>query len=187
MTDSEQLNQSIRQVNQSSLKVISPASDITQDQNKTLKNLAKPLRFKLEPKFCSKTTHLIVADSEDKIASADATYYEALLSGVFIVTWSWIEKSAESGDFIDEEDFLVFGVKGHRNGAPEKSRLNELKQLPRLFKGFNIFLEGHFGLPYPNSRDLTRVSKLNDVMQTLFSLHLSFFKHSFPHISFLGL
>ena len=151
------MNQSIRQINQSSLRVISLSSDITQDQIKTLKNMTKQLRFKLEPKFCSKTTHLIVADSDDKIAADDATYYEALLSGVFIVTWSWIEKSSESGDFIDEEEFLVLGVKGHRNGAPEKSRLNELKQLPRLFKGFNIFLEGHFGLPYPNSRDLTKV------------------------------
>jgi hypothetical protein len=52
---------------------------------------------------------------------------------------------------------LVVGTRGYRNGAPEKSVENELKQLPRLFKGFNVYLEGQFGNPYPSARDLTKV------------------------------
>jgi hypothetical protein len=49
------------------------------------------------------------------------------------------------------------GTRGHRHGAPEKSRDNDLQRRPRLLKGFNVFLEGRFGQPYPSAQDLSKV------------------------------
>ena len=158
LTDSEQLNLSIRPTNLSNEKVITVLPSVNLEQLEKIKKLSKQLRFKLESKLCAKTTHLIVPANEDKVAPNDPAYYEALLSGMWIVSWEWIEKSAESGDLIDEEEFMVVGTRGNRNGGPEKSRTNDMKQLPRLFKGFNIFLEGQFGAPYPNHQELAKVS-----------------------------
>ncbi len=63
-------------------------------------------------------------------------------------------------------DFQVVGTRGYLNGGPDKSRLNELKQFPRLFKGFNVFVEGHFGKPYPSSQDVAKVFQFSFVIQT---------------------
>jgi hypothetical protein len=41
-----------------------------------------------------------------------------------------------------------------------------LKQFPRLFKGFNVFVEGHFGKPYPSSQDVAKVFQFSFVIQT---------------------
>ena len=139
-------------------KTISVSASVTPVQIERMRSLAKVLSFKLELKFSSKTTHLIVASNEDKIAPEEVVFYEALMTGVWIVTWDWMEQSARCEALIDEEEFSVVGTRGYRNGAPELSRNNELKQLPRLFKGFNVYLEGQFGPPYPSSQDLAKVS-----------------------------
>jgi hypothetical protein len=84
-------------------------------------------------------------------------YYEALVSGKLIVTWDWLEASAEAGDWVDEEPYLVVGTEAHPSNAPEKSRLNELKHLPRLLKGFNIYVRGQMKKPYPSNDHLEKV------------------------------
>jgi hypothetical protein len=63
-------------------------------------------------------------------------------------------------------DCQVVGTRGYLNGGPDKSRLNEMKQFPRLFKGFNVFIEGHFGKPYPSSQDVAKVFQFSFVIQT---------------------
>ena len=107
MTDTEQVNQTFRTTNLSIPKVIAASPSISPEHTEKLKTLSKDLRFKLESKFTYKTTHLIVPSNEDKVAPDDAIYYEALLSGVWIVTWDWIEESLKAGDLIDEEEFQV--------------------------------------------------------------------------------
>ena len=107
MTDTEQCNQTFRTINPSSQKVISASPSLSREQIERLKSLAKMLHFKFEGKFSNRTTHLIVPSTDDKIAADDVVYYEALLSGVWIVTWNWIDDSSMAGDLIDEEEFQV--------------------------------------------------------------------------------
>ena len=157
MTDSELVNQTLKISTKPTQKTVSVSASITPDQVERLKALTKPLRFRFEQNVSAKTTHLIVPSSEDRIAPEETAYFEALVLGAWIVTWDWMEESAKSGDFVDEEEFLAVGTRGYRNGAPEKSRNNELLQQPKLFKGFHVFLEGNFGKPYPSAQDLTKV------------------------------
>jgi len=107
--------------------------------------------------FTDKTTHVVFPGNVSKFATDNVLYYEALVSGRIIVTWDWIESCAEAGSWIDEEPYLVVGTETFPTNAPEKSLLNELKQLPRLLKGFNIYIRGKMKNPYPQNSSLERV------------------------------
>jgi hypothetical protein len=45
------------------------------------------------------------------VAPDESVYYEALLSGAWILTWDWIEASTAGGGLQDEVAFLSIFIK----------------------------------------------------------------------------
>ena len=77
-----------------------------------------------------------------------------------------ILESLKCGAFVDEEEFQVSGSKRCPNGGPEKSRLNTLQQLPKLFRGCNIYLKGNFkSPPYLAKNEIAEVLKVKRFLQ----------------------
>jgi hypothetical protein len=61
----------------------------------------------------------------------------------------------------EEEHYEIKGIRSHSNvqAAPEKSRLNSLQHLPRLFDGFHIYLQNKFTHPFTDKADLAEILK----------------------------
>lgn len=69
---------------------------------------------------------------------------------------------------MDEEEYQVRGTKSCPNGGPEKARLNSLQQLPKLFKGCNIFLLGKFSSsPYLDKQDIAEILTVSAVLNSI--------------------
>lgn len=163
LTDSEQLNQSMRCQNQQLQRIlITSSQDLTFIQVEKLKTLVQKMKnhetkCDLTNSLSEKTTHFIVPQNPEKFAPENAQYYEALMAGKWILTLDWIDECHKSNSFVDEEEFLVVGTRSHPTHAPEKSRVNEVKKFPRLLKGFNFYLEGTFGHPYPSKDEIEKI------------------------------
>lgn len=164
MTDSEQLETTVL-LNTS--RVPERFEFYAHDLNKAQMDLIQDLKisknqldFDLSTSLSDDVTHVIVNLSEDlRSCASDIVYYQALVTGKWIVDFSWLEESAKSEGFVTESDYVAEGCHDCRTGGPMLAKNNFLNRLPKLFDGCHIYLQGVFEKPYPSKSELSNLLK----------------------------
>ncbi|XP_070588277.1 BRCA1-associated RING domain protein 1 [Erythrolamprus reginae] len=114
--------------------VVLLGSGLDPDQQLLLSKLATILKVKVCTEFNSSVTHAVIPAYPMRTTMKCML---ALLSGCWILTFTWVEASLVSGTFEQEEKYEV-------DGGPRQGRLNTEQLLPKLFDGCYFYFLGIF-------------------------------------------
>eukprot|EP01100_Stratorugosa_tubuloviscum_P006669 TRINITY_DN2845_c1_g1_i2.p1 TRINITY_DN2845_c1_g1~~TRINITY_DN2845_c1_g1_i2.p1 ORF type:complete len:305 (-),score=100.94 TRINITY_DN2845_c1_g1_i2:89-1003(-) len=124
---------------------------LTEIMKQSLKKAATKLGAKIKNNVVEGVTHMVTHTSPDGIAPRTVKYLSAVMLGIWLLSFDWIEQSCEAGYWLDEKDFEVKGD-SFQIGAPKKGRLG----LKHLFKHWSFYFVGDFSL---SANDLKLLSE----------------------------
>ncbi|XP_065184623.1 uncharacterized protein LOC135815275 isoform X2 [Sycon ciliatum] len=111
--------------------------DLTHDQVRMAKTVAKYGSGRVASRFNGCTTHVILATSDQGLAEPSLKYLQGIAAGVWIVSMNWIEECYKAGTLLPEEEFEVNGDSSVQSCAPRQSRIAQAEGR-RLFHGTNV-------------------------------------------------
>lgn len=113
------------------------ASKLSRPQQNQLTRLGRVLGGKRVDSFSSSVTHVVVPDGP---TPTTLTSLLGILSGCWVLRFSWVEACLQAGSWTPEAD--------HEAGeGPQRSRINKDSLLPPLFDGCFFFFLGSFKKP----------------------------------------
>ncbi|XP_072541557.1 BRCA1-associated RING domain protein 1 isoform X2 [Salminus brasiliensis] len=115
-------------------------SKLTQAQQNQLIKAARVLGGKRVETFSSAVTHVVVPDGP---VPTTLTALQGILSGCWIVSFSWLADSLQQRRWLEEGEF-------EKGEGPQQARVNRDNLLPRLFDGCFFYLLGSFQKPPKN-------------------------------------
>lgn len=134
---------------------------LNQEQEQELFDCAEILNAEVVDKFNEKVTHLITVCNDVGHCQRTMKFLQAILTGKWILNYSWVEECIAFKRRVFEEPYEVVGNKNQMSTyGPKKSRLNSVQQFPPLFDGCSFFLLGSFEFPSPNRDNLIMLIKL---------------------------
>uniref|UniRef100_A0A8C1QEK5 BRCA1 associated RING domain 1 n=1 Tax=Cyprinus carpio TaxID=7962 RepID=A0A8C1QEK5_CYPCA len=118
--------------------VVVIGSQLTQTQQKQLTKAAQLLGGKQVQSFSRAVTHVVVPDAP--IMPSSLTTLQGVLSGCWILTFSWVSCSLQAGSWVRESEYEA-------GDGPLRARVNRGSLLPPLFDGCFFYMLGSFRKP----------------------------------------
>uniref|UniRef100_W5LHZ5 BRCA1 associated RING domain 1 n=1 Tax=Astyanax mexicanus TaxID=7994 RepID=W5LHZ5_ASTMX len=112
-------------------------SKLTQPQQNQLVKAARILGGKRAEAFSSAVTHVVVPDGP---VPTTLTALQGILSGCWVLSFSWLANSLQQRRWLDESEF-------EQGEGPQRARVNRDNLLPRLFDGCFFYPLGSFQKP----------------------------------------
>ncbi|XP_067114899.1 BRCA1-associated RING domain protein 1 [Osmerus mordax] len=117
-------------------RVVVLASKLSKSQHIRLTKLSQTLGGTEAESFSSSVTHVVVPDGP---MPTTLTTLLGVLSGCWVLGFSWVEKSLQAASWAEETE--------HEAEGPQRSRMNRRSLLPPLFDGCFFFFLGSFKNP----------------------------------------
>lgn len=118
--------------------VVLIGSELTQTQHKQINSAAQLLGGKQAKAFSSAVTHVVVPDVP--IMPSTLTTLHGVLSGCWILNFSWLSCSLQAGSWVKESGYEA-------GDGPLRARANRGSLLPPLFDGCFFYMLGSFRKP----------------------------------------
>ncbi|KAM9343096.1 BRCA1-associated RING domain protein 1 [Pholidichthys leucotaenia] len=117
--------------------VVLLASKLPPPQQHQVAKLGELLGGRMGDTFSGSVSHVVVPEGQ---MPSTFTALLAVLTGCWVVTFSWVEECLKAGTWVPEAE--------HEAGeGPRRSRINRCSLLPPLFDGCFFFLLGSFKAP----------------------------------------
>ncbi|XP_038044952.1 BRCA1-associated RING domain protein 1-like [Patiria miniata] len=105
-------------------------------------------------------THLVASCNRDDLCMRTMKYLNAILSGVWVVSFNWITECLKKKSRAAETKFEVKGTTTLPSSAgAEKGRKNAEQQLPSLLDGCHFYLYSTFSPPTPSKDEIIQLIK----------------------------
>ncbi|XP_065196279.1 mucin-5AC-like isoform X2 [Sycon ciliatum] len=120
------------------------ASGLNHDEKDQVQRLAYRHKAYVVQDYIKNVTHVVAPMDDNRCCPRTIKVLKAILSGAWLVGFSWVRNSLLAGEYADEVEHEIEGTGEKRYFAPRKGRLNALNQLPGLFDGCSFYLYGDF-------------------------------------------
>lgn len=122
------------------------ASGLDEAQCRDLTRCAEMLGGSCRSSFSEEVSHLVVScDERGNCRQRTLKVLSALVTGTWILSFSWVEACLQQGRRVDELEHEAKGTRQHPdNGAPARARLRRASHADRLFSGLSAVLQGPF-------------------------------------------
>ncbi|GBN63290.1 BRCA1-associated RING domain protein 1, partial [Araneus ventricosus] len=142
-------------------KIVLLCSNLDEKQKEKLQKCAQMLKADIVDDFKPEVTHVITSCDNQGNCPRTMKVLMGILTGKWIMNFSWIEICLEYKQKVDEEVFEVQGTRNQPNSqGPKRGRQNYEQKCPPLFDGFYFYLHGTFSSPTPTREDLCNLVHL---------------------------
>ncbi|GAB4820683.1 hypothetical protein N2152v2_007729 [Parachlorella kessleri] len=123
------------------LVLVAPKAEQQNKVHSCISKLRDAGKARLELKVSDTTTHVIVETDDRLVATGRSMkYMRGVLSGCWVVSYSWIDACLAAGAWLPEKNFEAQGDPHAQTGAPRKGRLRRDNDGPNLFQGVSAYV-----------------------------------------------
>ncbi|XP_071803585.1 BRCA1-associated RING domain protein 1-like [Asterias amurensis] len=141
--------------------VVLLGTGLNDSQRKRLQACAKLLgNGRVVSEFGSEVTHLVASCNHDNLCMRTMKYLNAVLSGIWVVSFNWITECLRIKGQAEEVKFEVKGTTTLSNSpGAQRGRQNAEQQLPGLLDGCHFYLQSTFSPPTPSKKEIVQLIK----------------------------